>query len=148
MGLVCEIEFVPVYKDQPLFDDVHREMREYGLTIYDLRTHRTYRPFNGRCFSWYRDKKGFARHSFDLNGRLVAGDALHIRDFEDRPPENLAADSHQPRRDFLTSDLSEGIEDGRLGDERMTVLSAFKVCDRAMTAVDAEAPLASDLMLR
>ena len=30
----------------------------------------------------------------------------------------------------------------------MTVLSAFEVCDRAMTAVDAEAPLASDLMLR
>ena len=110
MGLVCEIEFIPVYKDQPLFDDVHREMREYGLTIYDLRTHRTYRPFNGRCFSWYRDRKGFARHSFDLNGRLVAGDALYIRDFEDRPPENLAA-TPISLEEILDLDLSEGIED-------------------------------------
>ena len=89
MGLVCEVEFIPVYKDQPLFEEVHREMRDYGLTIYDLRTHRTYRPFNGQSFSWYREKKGFARHSFELNGRLVAGDALYIRDFEDRPPQDL-----------------------------------------------------------
>ncbi len=61
MGLICEVEFIPIYEDQPLFDEIHGEMRDYGLTIYDLRTHRTYRPVNGRCFSWYRDKKGFAR---------------------------------------------------------------------------------------
>lgn len=89
MGLISEVEFLPVYKDQPLFEDVHAEMRSYGLTIYDLRTHRMFRPAGGERFSWFREHKGFARPSVELSGRLLAGDALYIRDFEDRPPGSL-----------------------------------------------------------
>jgi FkbM family methyltransferase len=86
-GMIVEVEFVPLYENQPLFEDIHAMMREYGLTIFDLRTHRMYRPVDGKPFEWYRKHKGYARGSTLLGGRLVAGDALYFRDFEDRPPE-------------------------------------------------------------
>lgn len=88
-GLICEIEFVPLYENQPLFEDVHALMREYGLTIFDMRTHRMYRPVDGKPFEWFKKHKGYARASTQLNARLVAGDALYFRDFEDRPPQTL-----------------------------------------------------------
>ncbi len=43
----------------------------------------------GGAFPGIATKKDLPGHSFELNGRLVAGDALYIRDFEDRPPQNL-----------------------------------------------------------
>lgn len=86
-GMIIEVEFVPLYENQPLFEDVHALMGEYGLTIFDLRTHRMYRPIDGKPFDWYRQHKGYARPSMRLGARLVAGDAIYIRDFDDHPPE-------------------------------------------------------------
>ena len=87
VGLVSEVEFVPVYKDQPLFEDVHALMREYGLTLFDMRTHRGYIPHGDIAFGWYKTFSKFHRPSPRLSARLVSADALYFRDYIDRPPE-------------------------------------------------------------
>ncbi len=87
VGLVSEVEFVPVYKDQPLFEDVHELMGEYGLTLFDMRTHRGYIPHDDTGFGWYKTFTRFDRPSPRLSARIISGDALYFRDYIDRPPE-------------------------------------------------------------
>jgi FkbM family methyltransferase len=66
VGLEVEVEFAPMYKDQPLFSDVDVFAREkLGLELWDIR--KTY---------WkYRHKK----YQAPLRGRLIFGDALYLR---------------------------------------------------------------------
>lgn len=87
VGLVTEVEFVPVYQDQPLFEDVHALMGDYGLTIFDMRTHRGYIPHGDTGFGWYKTFSRFHRPSPRLSARLVSADALYFRDYIERPPE-------------------------------------------------------------
>jgi hypothetical protein len=66
VGLEVEVEFAPMYKNQPLFSDVDVFTREkLGLELWDMR--KTY---------WkYRHKK----YQAPLKGRLIFGDALYLR---------------------------------------------------------------------
>lgn len=64
-GLEIEVEFVPVYQDQPLFADIDRFIREKGFQLFDLRP-----------YYWKR--------SVGLNygypkGQLIFADALYLR---------------------------------------------------------------------
>jgi FkbM family methyltransferase len=76
-----EVEFVPLYKDQPLFADIDAHMRAQGFLLHRMGfTGRTFRPliFNN-----------------DVNAMMsqwLWGDAIYVRDFmtfETMPPAGL-----------------------------------------------------------
>ena len=64
LAVEIEVEFSPLYHDQPLFADVDSFMRQQGFTLQGLR--RTL---------WRRN----ANHSHPYGGRLVHGDAFYVR---------------------------------------------------------------------
>ena len=76
LGLKVEVEFLELYKGQPLFADVDRFLRASGFELVDLR----------RVF-WKRRELG----GFFGKGQLVFGDALYLRPPESVPPERAAA---------------------------------------------------------
>jgi FkbM family methyltransferase len=63
LGIECEVEFMPMYQDQPCFADVDIYLRSKGFELFDIR--RTY---------W---KSRFG-NGVD-KGRLIFGDALYLR---------------------------------------------------------------------
>jgi FkbM family methyltransferase len=71
-GLEIEVEFVPVYADQPLFADVDAFARDAGFMLMDLKP--TY---------W---KRAAGRRLGGAKGQLIFGDALYFRH-----PDSLAA---------------------------------------------------------
>lgn len=64
-GVEIEIEFLPVYRDQPLFSDLDLFLREQGFELIDLR--RTW---------WKRERFVDAAGA---RGQLSVGDALYLR---------------------------------------------------------------------
>lgn len=69
-GLLLEVEFEPLYKNQKLFPAVHELMRSNGFELFDLQ----------RCF--YK-RRLLGRP--EQRGQLVFGNALYLR-----PPEKLS----------------------------------------------------------
>lgn len=68
IGLESEVEFTPMYKDQPLFSDIDIFAREkLGLELWDIR--KTY---------WKYKKRRSNPHT-PVKGRLIFGDALYLR---------------------------------------------------------------------
>ena len=69
IGLEVEVEFCEMYKDQPLFSEVDKYIREnLGMELWDIR--KTY---------WkYKQKK----YSSPNKGRLIFGDALYFRSLD------------------------------------------------------------------
>ena len=66
VGLEIEVEFAPMYKNQPLFSDIDIFAREkLGLELWDIR--KTY---------WKYKQKTYQA---PLKGRLIFGDALYLR---------------------------------------------------------------------
>jgi FkbM family methyltransferase len=66
VGLEVEVEFAPMYKDQPLFSDVDVFAREkLGLELWDIR--KTYWKYKQKI------------QTTPLKGRLIFGDALYLR---------------------------------------------------------------------
>src|SRR2546422_5125584 len=66
LGLELEVEFAPIYKDQPLFAEMHTFVTQQGFELYDLKRH-----------FWKRtDDRGQYRAG---KGQLVFGDALYFR---------------------------------------------------------------------
>lgn len=63
-----EVEFAPIYKDQPLFADIDAFLRERGFTLQDL----------GNFL--YMKPRGLAGIG-GAKGRIIAADALYIKDF-------------------------------------------------------------------
>ena len=66
VSVELEVEFVQLYKNQPLFPDIDVFMRNHGFMLVDLG--------NLLCHKW--------RHSVNLGGRkgqLLAADALYLR---------------------------------------------------------------------
>jgi len=88
MGLLIEVEFLPIYENQPLFTDVHQLMSKMGFILYDMRTHRSFASYNDEDFGWYKNFTAYQRPSSKLSALLYSGDALYIRDFHKRPPKS------------------------------------------------------------
>ena len=65
IGLQIEVEFVELYKDQPLFDKVDSFMKSKNFTIIDLQRH-----------YWKRNGVGNIAKS---KGQLIWGDALYFK---------------------------------------------------------------------
>ena len=66
-----EVEFVPLYKDQPLFAEVDQEMRNAGFLLHKLI------DVNGRAFRPFM----FSDDPNRTFGQLLWADAVYIRDF-------------------------------------------------------------------
>ncbi len=67
LGLRIEVEFSPIYKDQPLFSDVDSFVRSCGFVLFDLSRHR------------YR--RGAAPRELPTSGQLVYGHAYYMKDY-------------------------------------------------------------------
>ncbi len=63
-GLQVEVEFIPLYKDQPLFSDVHQFMTEQGFYLMDFRR-----------FFWKRS----GWHDYIGRGQMTFADALYFK---------------------------------------------------------------------
>ncbi len=67
LGLRVEVEFSPIYKNQPLFSDVDSFVRSCGFVLFDLSRHR------------YR--RGAAPRQLPTIGQLVYGHAYYMKDY-------------------------------------------------------------------
>jgi FkbM family methyltransferase len=65
IGLELEVEFVPLYKEQPLFTDVNEFVTKAGFELFDMRR-----------YYWQRKE---SVHAGNQKGQLVFGDALYFR---------------------------------------------------------------------
>jgi FkbM family methyltransferase len=65
IGVEAEVEFAPIYTDQPLFADVDRYMRGLGFQLFDLRP----------CY-WKREGGRTAGGPY---GQIIWGDALYLK---------------------------------------------------------------------
>ena len=65
VGVEVEVEFVPIYKGQPLFTDVDTYLRQLGFALFDLRP----------CF-W---KRAAGRGIGGPQGQMICADALYLR---------------------------------------------------------------------
>jgi len=67
VGVKTEVEFSPLYQDQPLFGDVDRFLRGLGFMLFDLT--------RIRC-----RREAFPDHAL-TRGQLLWGDAVYLRDY-------------------------------------------------------------------
>lgn len=86
LALQVEVEFVELYKNQPLFADIDAYLKAAGFLLMDLLPVRSYRAAEGRVGHYLKKHIGLAVARPDFCRRLVAGDALYLRD-----PETLIA---------------------------------------------------------
>ena len=68
LALQVEVEFAPMYTDQPLFGEIDSHLRGYGFSLFDLIRYR------GR-------RKTLESHQ-RTRGQLLWGQALYLRDYE------------------------------------------------------------------
>jgi FkbM family methyltransferase len=65
IGLEIEVEFVPIYKEQPLFSEVNEFVTNAGFELFDIKR-----------YYW---KRKDSLHAGNQKGQLVFGDALYFR---------------------------------------------------------------------
>ena len=81
LGLKVEVEFIEIYKNQPLFPEIDCFLRKFGFELFDLK--RTY---------WKRNQ--FSK--IQGKGQLVFGDALYLKNVNvlmSYPSMTIAADA-------------------------------------------------------
>ena len=86
LAVQAEVEFVELYRGQPLFHDVDAFMRSQGFVMFDLLPVRYYRYDRDRPHGLMRRHLNILKNRRDISCRLVAGDAFFIR-----PPEDVVA---------------------------------------------------------
>jgi FkbM family methyltransferase len=87
-----EVEFVELYRGQPVFHDIDTFMRERGFRLLDLRTHRSYRNADDQPHHFLRKYLHTAAGSAALSAELVAGDALYFRESALQPAAGSTTD--------------------------------------------------------
>jgi FkbM family methyltransferase len=90
LSIEVEVEFIEVYKGQPVFGDVDRFLRSKGMLLFDLRTAREYCCAHDDPAHYMKKYYGFDHGRQDMSARLYAGDALYIRDAFSQPPRTRA----------------------------------------------------------
>jgi FkbM family methyltransferase len=75
-GLEIEVEFLPIYKDQPLFREVDQFITSRGFELIDLKR-----------YYWRRNNT--QRYGADKKGQIIFGDALYFRN-----PENICSNKN------------------------------------------------------
>jgi FkbM family methyltransferase len=90
LAVETEVEFIELYKGQPVFRDVDAFMDAKGFELMDLRTHRAYVHRGDRSHFFIRNDLNFAYPRHDFSARLLAGDALYVRRFKGGVPPDEA----------------------------------------------------------
>lgn len=67
-GVNVEVEFIPIYKDQPLFPDVDIFLRDRGFQLFDMKR-----------YYW---KRKIGMDAWNIKGQLVFADALYFKTYE------------------------------------------------------------------
>jgi FkbM family methyltransferase len=75
LGVQCEVEFLPLYDNQPLFGDVDAFLRSAGFTLFDLQLQRWTRKNLSRTDPYARGKQ------------VIWADAVYLRDFVGFPDQ-------------------------------------------------------------
>lgn len=86
LAVQTEVEFLPIYRGQPLFADVDAFMRDRGFILMDLLPVRGFRVAQDRERHYLRKYLKLSVNRRDISRRLLAGDALYLR-----PPEEVLA---------------------------------------------------------
>ena len=73
-----EVEFISMYKGQPLFKDVDTYLKNHNFELFDLRTSRIFHT-NGIKRDYYVSKYGGSINKSFWTAKLYAGDALYIK---------------------------------------------------------------------
>ena len=68
LALEIEVEFIPMYENQPLFSDIDSYLRSKGFEIYDL----------NRYWAYQRNMN----HNCSNRGQLIFGDAIYFRSID------------------------------------------------------------------
>ena len=76
LGIQVEVEFAPMYLNQPLFADVDRFLRERGFHLLDV--------------SKYHARRAAASAAIPTRGQLLWGHALYLRDAAQLGPQRAA----------------------------------------------------------
>jgi FkbM family methyltransferase len=76
IGLELEVEFIPIYENQPLFSDVNYFVTKLGFDLLDIKR-------------YYWKRKDIKNYGNDRKGQIVFADALFIRS-----PENILSFSN------------------------------------------------------
>jgi hypothetical protein len=76
LGVQVEVEFVPIYVDQPLFADVDRFLRGRGFELFDL--------------SRYHVRRAALEATTPTRGQLLWGHALYLRQNRQLDPSMIA----------------------------------------------------------
>lgn len=86
LGILTEVEFMPLYKNQPLFSDLDAQLRQHGFVLIDFTFMRRWRNF--------REAEHCESGPFPVSnsrGRLAHADAFYLKDPEPllrQPEEN------------------------------------------------------------
>ena len=84
IGMEIEVEFVEMYKGQPLFDEVNGFVKSKGFSLVDLKR-------------YYWKRKG-TRNTTNKKGQLIFGDALYFK-----TPEKILANSNINQEKIIRS---------------------------------------------
>jgi FkbM family methyltransferase len=79
LGIQTEVEFIEMYKGQPLFDKLDARMRKQGFVLYDFLPVRQTRFKDDKEFYFLKKHLGIAKNRSDMSARMLAGDALYIK---------------------------------------------------------------------
>jgi FkbM family methyltransferase len=94
LAIQIEVEFNPLYIDQPLFSDVDLFMRQQGFTLFDLS--RTHFPRTGSPV--YLDERP---------GQILWGDAIYFRDLI---RDDLASQLKKPEQIFKLACIADVLQ--------------------------------------
>ena len=135
-----EVEFLQLYKGQPLFDQVHKLMIDNGFFLFDMSRNRCIRS----CFT----------NDIETRGQLIWSDALYFKDFRALLAENrgdkalvlllIAMELGFPDHSLsiLRSMITQGIAQHGIRREVDQALAAFRAEQHRKTrVVDAVARL-------
>jgi FkbM family methyltransferase len=67
IGVQAEVEFAPMYRDQPLFGDIDAHLRARGFLLFDM--------------SRYHVRRDSVERTVATRGQLLWGHALYLRDY-------------------------------------------------------------------
>jgi FkbM family methyltransferase len=140
VAVEVEVEFLPIYKGQPLFDQVHKIMMDHGFALFDIS--------RNRCF-----RSGFVK-GIETRGQLIWSDALYLKDFRSLVAESrcnkllalflVAIELGFPdyASSILQAMLDNGIANDRIWQEGYQALAMLGANQRRKTrVVDAVAKL-------
>ena len=97
LGVQVEVEFIPLYLQQPLFTDIDLFLRNYGLTLFDLITDNPWCRVTRACSPF---------RSATRAGQLTWADACYLRD----PIQKQSAPVQSPAQILKLACLADVLE--------------------------------------